>query len=131
MNEQKIQTITTPEGEELVVVPRAEYDRLARAAALVEVEADASAKRAAVLSGEAETVPLDIAERLALGGEHPLKVWRAYRGLSQTELAARSGVRQATISDIERGRSNGAAATLRDLAKALGLTVGDLMPAAA
>ena len=31
--------------------------------------------------------------------------WRERRGMNQTELAARIGVRQATVSDLETGRT--------------------------
>jgi len=44
---------------------------------------------------------------------------RVARGLSQQELSARSGVRQADISRIERGAGNPTEATLQRLAHAL------------
>lgn len=44
---------------------------------------------------------------------------RVGRGLSQRQLAERSGVRQADISRIERGAGNPTEATLQRLARAL------------
>ncbi|HEY1703356.1 MAG TPA: helix-turn-helix transcriptional regulator [Trebonia sp.] len=44
---------------------------------------------------------------------------RVARGLSQRELAERSGVRQADVSRIERGAGNPTEATLQRLAAAL------------
>jgi transcriptional regulator with XRE-family HTH domain len=55
--------------------------------------------------------------------------WRA--GLTQEELAAKTGLSVRTVSDIERGRVGcPRAATLRSLALALGMTgaeTGDLL----
>ena len=51
---------------------------------------------------------------------------RNARGLTQKDLARKSGVSQATISDIERGR-NESSKELPALAKALGASVDDLV----
>ena len=48
---------------------------------------------------------------------------RARAGLTQRELAEASGVRQETISRLERGHANPALGTVERLARALGLTV--------
>jgi transcriptional regulator with XRE-family HTH domain len=49
-----------------------------------------------------------------------LKEWRDRRGFTQQELATAIGVRQATISDIERGKAKVLRlALLDDLAKVL------------
>lgn len=45
---------------------------------------------------------------------------RAEAGLTQEELAERSGIRQETLSRLERGRVNPTAKTLEKLARALG-----------
>jgi transcriptional regulator with XRE-family HTH domain len=51
-----------------------------------------------------------------------LRELREAAGLSQTALAERAGVRQATVSDLERGKSKGVEfATLEALADALGV----------
>jgi DNA-binding XRE family transcriptional regulator len=51
---------------------------------------------------------------------HDLRALRKERGLTQNELAARSGVAQSEISRIERGRGNPTHATLAILLAALG-----------
>ena len=71
--------------------------------------------------------PAAIVRRLS-NGEPPLRVWREFRTLSQTELAARGGIRQATVSRIERGERTGTAAVLARLASALEVDVEDLLP---
>lgn len=57
-----------------------------------------------------------------------LKDIRLRHGLSQVDLSKRSGVAQNTISDIETGRRDPRPSTLRKLAKALGVEVGDFYP---
>lgn len=49
---------------------------------------------------------------------------RERHGLTQTELAARGGLTQSTLSRIERGLSRPAPFALRQLAAAFGLTAG-------
>ena len=46
---------------------------------------------------------------------------RAIAGISQSELAARTGINQSDISKIERGVSNPSVSTLKRLASGLGL----------
>ena len=46
---------------------------------------------------------------------------RAKAGMSQTELAAQTGIDQSDISKIERGVANPSIATLRRLAEAMGM----------
>ena len=52
---------------------------------------------------------------------------RQDRGLTAAELAARSGVAKATLSQIESARGNPRLETLRDLAEALGVSPTDLL----
>lgn len=53
---------------------------------------------------------------------------RRTAGMSQTELAEKSGVYRKTISKIELGQSQGSGKTLFRLAAALGITMEDLVP---
>ena len=48
-------------------------------------------------------------------------------GLTQQQLSEAADVRQATISDIERGEIEPTVATLKKLAAALNVEVGDLI----
>lgn len=57
-----------------------------------------------------------------------VKDYRERQGLTQEELAKRAGVRQATVSDYERGRSQRIdLATLEKLAVALGVDAAMLI----
>ena len=112
---------------ETVTIPTAEYDRLG---ALEEDFADvqtALAVEARLVTREEELIPAAVVDRL-LDGEPPLRVWREFRNLTQSELARASGVNRVQIVDIEADRNSGSVSTLRKLADALEVTVDDLIP---
>ena len=120
------QTIKTPNGEELVVLPRAEFDRLAAMAAEAEEDlADLSAYDSAVAELAAGAVSPLPAELSALLLEHKsrLAAARRWRGMSQMELAAKVGIGQGYLSDLENKRRKGLASTLGRLAAALDVPV--------
>jgi len=56
---------------------------------------------------------------------NPLRKMRSNKGLSQVELAKRSGVSACAISGIESGKHVPQFVTLRALADALGIEVSD------
>lgn len=72
---------------------------------------------------------------MAKGPFHParrvlaanLRRLRVARDLSQDELAANAGIRQALVSEIEVGSANPTLNSLESIAHALGVTVGDLL----
>lgn len=110
---------------EMVTIPRKEYDRLRTAAEdLADLQSYDRAK-AALAGGADELIPADYANRL-LDGENPLRVFRDLRGLTQAMLAERAGVNRVTVAEIETGRKQGSVATLRALAVALDVTLDDL-----
>lgn len=110
-------------GESMIVLTRAEYD------ALVEDAGDnALADAAAAESAGAPTMPDDLLGMVLAGAMHPLTAWRKAAGLTQAELASRAQTRAATIADIEGGKIDPRFSTLRAIAAALGLGVGDIMP---
>ena len=56
-----------------------------------------------------------------------LRRLRRERALSQQDLVGITGVAQATLSDLERGKRGARASTLRKLADALGVEPKELM----
>lgn len=52
---------------------------------------------------------------------------RAEKGMSQRDLSSASGVMQADISKIEKGKGNPTITTLQKIAKSLGRTVASLL----
>ena len=125
----RTQTIKTDGASELVVMPRVEYDRLI--AELEDAKDIASAKdfEAREAAGDVEFLPWELAKRLRQG-QHPVTVWRDHRGLTQKALAEQAKMTAAQLSEIEKGKKSGSVATLQKLARALSLTVDELLPLA-
>jgi len=110
---------------EMVTIPRAEYNRL-RAAAEELADFQAYDRAAAGLkSGDDELIPADYVNRL-LNGENALLVYRDLRGLTQATLAKQAGVNRVTVAEIETGRKQGSVATLRALANSLGVSLDEI-----
>jgi DNA-binding XRE family transcriptional regulator len=78
-------------------------------------------------AGDAEYVPVELAERIFVGGEHPVRVWREHRGLTLGVLAKQAGVAQSYVSEIENGKKPGSVRALAALAKALRVDIEDLL----
>jgi DNA-binding XRE family transcriptional regulator len=120
------QTIKSPSGDELVVVPRAEYERLvAMAEEAAEELADLAAYDAAVAelaAGAASPLPAELSA-LLLRYKSRLAAARRWRGMTQAELAAKVGVGQGYLSDLETKRRKGLDSTIERLAAALEVPV--------
>lgn len=126
-----IQIICSPSGEELVVMPRAEYEALLAAAA-GEDEDDESvaiydARKAALASGS-DTVLPEAISLLLLRGNSRLKAVRLWREMSQTDLAEKAGIGQGYLSDLESTRRAGSDDVLRQLAQSLDVPIGWIAP---
>jgi len=57
----------------------------------------------------------------------PFRAWREYLGLTQTEVAERADMTQAALSQIESGEHKARKATREKLARAMGISVEQLM----
>src|ERR1700751_5303674 len=95
----KPQIVTSPSGEELVVLPRSDYEDLVDSIAAYELNTALAAGREELLSAE-ETAAL-------VAAPVPLAFWRKKRGKTQSQLAAEVGVSQNFLSDLERGKARG------------------------
>ena len=122
-------SFTTPNGEDLVVLSRKDYEALLRQAEQAEDLEDLlaiQAFEARVAAGAAERIPSAYVDRL-IDGENPIRVWRDFRGLSARELAAATGISAAYLSEIETGKKEGSLSVFRQIAKALRLDLDDLV----
>ena len=108
-------------GKSFAVVPLRDYQRLMQDARMLE---DVRAYDAAKGRNE-ETFPSELVDRL-LAGESPIRVFREHRGKTQQQLAAAAKVSRPYLAELESGRKKGSVATLRAVAKALGLTLDDI-----
>lgn len=122
------QIIRTPAGEELAVLPRAEYMRLREAADMLEdvIAYDRAKERLA--RAEDELIPFELAQRL-LEGANPVRAWRKHRQISARQLAAAAGIAPSYLSQIESGQREGTVSTMTAIAKALRVSLDDLLPA--
>lgn len=111
------QTLKTPEGGELVVLTRGAYDRLV---ALAEDAIDIAGAAAARAESGGFAVPHQVLAAI-FDGASPVKAWRTYRGLTQAQLAEKTGLTQPAIARIERSASTGTRDTQRKLMAAFGI----------
>ena len=115
------QIIRTPNGEELVVLPRAEYDALVERADHEAEDAEDIATydaRKAELAAGGVVLPPEVSAAV-LQGDSRLKAIRNWRGETQLRLAAKTGIAQGYLSDLESGRRAGTPETIAKLAQAL------------
>lgn len=73
-------------------------------------------------SGEAETIPADVADMLLDGG-NPVRILRAWRELTLKQLAASCGVTDPHISQIEQGKRSISTQLLKKMATALNVDI--------
>jgi DNA-binding XRE family transcriptional regulator len=107
---------------DVVTIKLAEYERLKAAA---EDLADILAFDRAI-SSPTESMPSEYVKRL-IDGENPVRVYRNWRGMTQEELAKRSGVNRVQIAQIEAGKKTGSVETSKKLAETLSVTVDELI----
>jgi DNA-binding XRE family transcriptional regulator len=109
------------------LLPIEEYERLMAALEDAHDAATLEAFYRKLVSGDEETFPAAIADRL-LAGEHPVRVLRSHRGMTLRQVADACGVTNAHISQIEKGKRSMSAELLKKMADALRVDVGLLLP---
>jgi ribosome-binding protein aMBF1 (putative translation factor) len=102
-------------------LPRKDYEALVIKAS--EADEDAGTARLVArsrneIAGGAPLLPKEIVDRLA-NGEHPVRVLREWRDVTQIYLSLKTNLSQGHISDIENGRRTGTVAALRLIADVL------------
>jgi len=70
-------------------------------------------------------IPKEVARSLAKG-EHPIRAWRKYRGLTQKQLGESVGIGKVYMSQIELGVRFGQMNIISKMADVLGVTLDDL-----
>ncbi len=115
----------TPNGDAMVILPAAEYDRLIEAREMAADVAGFDEFQRKYAAGDEELIPSEIVDRI-LGGENRVRVWREYRGLTVKALADAAGIAPAYLSQVETGKRDGTLDTYRKLAVALRLTLDEL-----
>jgi hypothetical protein len=118
------QIIRSPSGEELVVLPRAEYEALLARANEAEDADDVAiydARKAEMAAGGG-VLPPEVSAAI-LRGDSRLKAIRKWRAETQMHLESKTGIGQGYLSDLESGRRTGTPETIAKLAEALNVPV--------
>lgn len=123
----KPQIIKAPNGEEMVVLTRAEYEVLMAAVEPYDEDEEDTAIFDACMaelnSGRNERLPAEVSAAM-LRGDSLLKALRNWRDVTQMQLSFKTGLGQGYISDLEAGRRKGSKETLALISKALGIEEG-------
>ena len=114
-----MQTTRGPNGEDMVLLSRDEYEDL------LDARGHAAAMQA-VAFGALETLSEDDAAAY-LAAETPLAFWRRHREMAQQALAEVVGVPPTYIAQVENGGQEGSPTMLRDIARALRVRIEDLV----
>lgn len=112
---------------EYAVIPVDAYRQLLKQAEDAEDICAADKAMREIENGEDEIIPGSVVDALINGADHPLRIWREYRGLTQDALAKKAGVGKSYISQIETGGREGSVSVYRGIAKALQVDIDDLV----
>lgn len=109
-----------PSGQRVSVSAKVLHTLMDRAEMAEDIRAFDAAK---ALGGA--LIPTAVMDRI-WDGESRVMAFREWRGMKQGELAKASGLSQAYVCEIEKGK-NVSSRAAKALAKALGVDVGDLL----
>lgn len=121
-----VQIIEKNGQPEWAVVPYEEYQRLVAEAEMLQDIRDYDEAKLALASGAEELIPSEVTYAL-LDGENPIRVWREYRGLTQQQVADEAGISKPYLSQLESGQRKGTAEVLAAVARALNVSLDDLV----
>jgi DNA-binding XRE family transcriptional regulator len=124
-----VQIIEKNGKPEWAVIPYGEYQRLLTETEMVQDVRDYDEAKLALTNGE-ELIPSQVTYALLDGG-NPIRVWREYRGLTQQQVAEVAGISKPYLSQLESGQRKGTAEVLQAIARALHVSLDDLVMAEA
>lgn len=109
---------------EWAVIPYEDYLQLVEQAEMLQDIRDYDATRAALEQGDEELIPSEVVYAI-LDGDHPIRVWREFRQMTQQELAERAGISVPYLSQLETGKRKGSLGVLNAIAEALKISIDD------
>jgi len=121
-----IQIIKQGNEPEWAVVPYEAYLELFEKAEMLQDIQDYDSAKAAIESGADELIPSEVVHAI-LDGKNAIRVWREYRGLSQQETAQIAEVSVPYLSQLETGKRKGSLDVLSALAKALEVSLEQII----
>jgi len=109
-----------------VTLSRKAFDALLEA--LDDAEDRAAVRASLARSKQDAEAALPIKQfRRVLAGEHPIRVWREFRGVGLNALAREAKLSASYLSEIEKRIKPGSVTALRSLAKALNVGIDELV----
>ncbi len=120
-----VQLILKEGQPEYAVLPYDLYTQLVEDAEMLQDIRDYDAAMQEIANGE-EIIPSHVPYAI-MDGENPVKVWREYREMTQQELAQAAGISASYLSQIETGKREGTTAVLQAIARAMNLTLDDVV----
>ncbi len=121
-----VQIIEKNGQPEWAVLPYEEYQRLVDEAEMLQDIRDYDEIKLILANGDEELIPSEVTYAL-LDGENPIRVWREYRGLTQQQVAEAAGISKSYLSQLESGQRKGSVEVLAGVAKALNVSLDDLV----
>lgn len=120
-----MQLILKEGNPEYAVIPYETYLQLVEDAEMLQDIRDYEEAMTAIEAGE-ELIPAELTFAI-IHGVNPIKVWREYRELSRQQLADKTEISTAYLSQLESGKRNGTVEVLVRIARALRVDVDDLI----
>lgn len=77
--------------------------------------------------GVPDNLPQEILDAICARQEHPIRILRKYRGMTQSDLAHMAGLSRPYLTEIETGKKDGSISALRAIAEALQVNSGLLV----
>lgn len=121
-----VQVIKQGDQPEWAVVPYKFYLELVEKAEMLQDIQDYDSAKAALARGDEELIPSEVVYAI-LDGENPIKVWREYRGMSQSETAEKAGISVPYLSQLETNKRKGSLDVLSAIAKALQVSLENIL----
>lgn len=120
-----VQVIKKNGKPEWAVVPYEDYQRLLEEAEMLQDIREYDEAKLSIAKGE-ELIPSEVTYAI-LDGKNPIRVWREYRGITQQKVAEKAGISKPYLSQLESGQRKGTTEVLRAVAKALNVSLDDLV----
>jgi ribosome-binding protein aMBF1 (putative translation factor) len=109
-----------------VTLSRKAYEALLEALDDAEDRAAVKSSIAREKQGLNDALPAKLYRRI-LAGDHPVHIWRQHRGLGLNALAREAKLSASYLSEIEKRIKPGSVSAMRCLAKALRVSLDDLV----
>jgi DNA-binding XRE family transcriptional regulator len=122
-----VQIINQGNKPEWAVVPYGTYVELVEKAEMLQDIQDYDSVKQALARGDDELIPGEVVDAI-LDGENAIKVWREYRGISQTGLAEKAGISVPYLSQLETNKRKGSLDKLTAIARVLNVSLEHILP---